>query len=76
MTLENHHTRDVEIYEILIEFNTPTKKGTTISNKPEETLIIYEGQVLVQGEEEGKFEMATYSPEFVRINRKLFLRKV
>ena len=65
----------VEVYETLIDFNTPTKSGAVITHEAGEIIIIYEGLVLAQGLTEGEFELASYSPEFVRINRKLFQRK-
>lgn len=72
--------RDIETFELIVEFNTPLASSpSNCTNTPVGSLIlIMDSDVWVRDIQENKpnqFSKAVYSPEFVRMNPKIF-RKV
>ena len=73
--MEEPISRKVEVYETLVEFTSPTRGGKSVEHEIGDIIIIQDREVLVQGMNDGEFPIAVYSPEFVRINKKIFQRR-
>lgn len=73
--MEGATSRKIEVYETLVEFTSPTKDGKSIEHEKGDIIIVNDEEVLVEGMDDGIFPIAVYSPEFVRINKKIFSRR-
>jgi len=67
----------IEIFKVLLDFNSPIDDDTddVIQNCSGDYLFIIDGDVFIENmsdNEPNRYTKVVYSPEFVRMNKKIF----